>query len=293
MKKLINYLLLLFVALIWGSTFVVLKDTVQSVSPFTLITYRFALASLLLGFWVLIKKYNILINWKIGLISGFFQFMTFAPQTIGLQTTSASNSAFITGLFIVFVPLINFIFFRSKPKKIEIFAVVLSVTGLWILTGGIGNLIKGDLITIITAVSIAVVIVLSNISLKKGTNSIILTFQQLSVTALFGLLLGLFTKEDFIVGSINNLIPIIYLAIFASFICFALQNYIMKTVKPEIVSIIVGTEPVFALLIAWLFSYERYNGVKLIGGIIMFLAIILPEVFNLINERVSNKKYIK
>lgn len=278
MNKLFRYLLLLGVAVIWGSTFIIIKDTVSSYHPFALIASRFIVASLPLGFLLWKKKLNPLQFWKIGLTSGVAQFMTFAPQAIGLQVTTPSNSAFITGLFVVFTPIINLLFNRNKPNNKEIAASIIAIIGLWILTGGVLNFNSGDFITVFTAVAISVCIVLTKKALEMGANPITLTFQQLIVTAVIGYIGVVITKSQFIPSNPNIYFAILYLGIIATFVAFFVQNSVMKSLNSNVVSIIVSTEPFFALLFSWGFGYENFAILKLVGGLTMLFAIILPEI---------------
>jgi drug/metabolite transporter (DMT)-like permease len=279
------------VAMIWGSTFIVIKDSVSKFDVFAIITLRFIVASIPLAFLIWKNKGNAFQNWQIGLLSGVAQFMTYAPQTIGLQTTSPSNSAFITGLFVVFTPIISFLFTRKLPKKKEVFASVIAIVGLWILTGGVQNFNYGDFITILTAVAISVCLVLTAKSLEKGTSSIVLTFQQMFVTAVLAGIIALVTHANFIASDTSVYLSILYLGIFASFIAFAVQNAVLKSLNANLVSIIIATEPFFALLFSWGFGFEIFNSMKLLGGIIMLFAIILPELnFNKNNKKKTSKK---
>lgn len=266
------------VAAIWGSTFIVIKGSVDRYSPFSLIAGRFVIASIPLGILLWQKRLDPIKFWKIGLISGVAQFMTFAPQAVGLQTTTPSNSAFITGLFVVFTPIINLLFNRSKPNNKEIAASIIAIIGLWIITGGIQNLNSGDFITILTAIAISVCLVLTKMALDMGASPITLTFQQLFVTAILGFIGVIFTGSTLVSYDLNIFLAMLYLGIMATFIAFFVQNSVMKSLDSNLVSIIVSTEPFFALLFSWGFGFESFAVLKLVGGLTMLFAIILPEI---------------
>lgn len=286
MGKYIKYLLLLIVAMIWGSTFIVIKDSVAAFSPFSLIAGRFTVASLALGIILWNKKLNPLKFWKIGMISGVAQFMTFAPQAVGLQTTTPSNSAFVTGLFVVFTPIINLLFNRNKPNNKELLASIIAIIGLWILTGGIKYFNSGDFITILTAIAISLCLVLTKKALDMGSDPIALTFQQLLVTAIIGYLCVAVTGSRLLPPNPNTFFSMLYLGIMATFVAFFVQNSVMKSLDSNVVSIIVSTEPFFALLFSWGFGFEKFATLKLIGGVIMLFAIILPEI------KIGSSKYL-
>lgn len=278
--------------MIWGSTFIVIKDSVADFSPFSLIADRFTVASLALGIIIWNKKLNPLKFWKIGLISGVAQFMTFAPQAVGLQITTPSNSAFITGLFVVFTPMINLLFNRNKPNNKELLASIIALIGLWILTGGIQYFNAGDFITILTAIAVSVCLVLTKKALDMGSDPIVLTFQQLFVTAIIGYVCVAITGSQLLPPSANTFLSTLYLGIIATFVAFFVQNSVMKSLDSNVVSIIVSTEPFFALLFSWGFGFEKFAALKLIGGMIMLFAIILPEIKIRSSRYLSRLKFV-
>src|SRR5258708_14696813 len=100
-----SFLGLLISTSIWGSTFFVIKDTLNGINPVTLVAYRFGIAAIIFAVIVYLKKDKFWAHAKHGFILGIFVWTIYLSQTFGLQYTTASNSGFITGLFIVFVPL--------------------------------------------------------------------------------------------------------------------------------------------------------------------------------------------
>ena len=272
------YLLLSLNSLIWGSTFIITKNTVSHYDPFALLTLRFLIASIVLYIWIYKKKLKTSCFLKFGIITGILQFLMYASQTIGLKYTSPSNSAFITGLFIVFIPIVNFLVFQKKPKLQDIIATIIAFIGIWIITGGIQQFNTGDLITLLAAIAYAVYIIVSAYALKKGINPIVLTFQQLLVTALISAAIAFYKKVTFIAPNNHTYISILYLGIFASFLVYVIQNTMLQKVNPILVSIIFSLEPVFALLFSWILKYELFSFTKLIGGGLIFIAIIIPDL---------------
>lgn len=267
--------------MIWGSTFIVIKDSVATYSPFALIAGRFTIASIALGLIVWKRNLNPFAFIGIGVSSGVAQFMTFAPQAVGLQVTTPSNSAFITGLFVVFTPIVNLLFMRNKPRGIEWVASFVAIVGLWTLTGGVQNFNWGDFITILTAVAISVCLVLTKKALDQGADPTVLTFQQMGVSAVLGFFGSLVTGVSVVPQEFSIVLSIFYLGVMASFVAFYVQNSVMKSIDSNIVSIIVATEPFFALLFSWLFAFEGFAVLKLVGGLIMLFAIVLPELWGL------------
>lgn len=285
-----KYFLLLLVAAIWGSTFIVIKDSLTVFSPFALLTIRFFIASILLYIWVKAKGLNPLSFLKYGIITGIAQFLTYAPQTIGLKYTTPTNSAFITGMFVVFTPIFGLIINRRKLSRLDIVAILLAIFGLWIITGGISHLNVGDLVTLVTAMAIGLHIVLTVNALKKGADPMVITFQQLLITAIISFLLSLFLKESIFVSNPSSYLSLVYLGVFASFVAYGIQNTMLKTVNPVLAAIILSTEPLFALLFSWVLRYENFNVFKLFGGILILLAIVLPDLTTFLSKKEVTSK---
>jgi drug/metabolite transporter (DMT)-like permease len=274
----VAYLSLLFVGLIWGSTFAVIKDSLNNLGPFAILLLRFIVASAVLYLVILKNKLNIRDHLKEGIITGGLQFLTYVPQVIGLLFTSPTNSAFITGLYVIFIPSVHLLLNRQKPKVIEIAACFVALAGLWILTGGISGWNIGDMITLGTAIAIAFYITYSSKVMNMGANPIVFTFHQMWVSAvLSGVGLVIF-RQNLITDHLSAYLSVIYLGLFASALAYLIQNLMLKKVNLVVASILLSTEPLFALIISWVMGYEPVQMARLIGGIVMFTAIILPDV---------------
>ncbi|HJT38558.1 MAG TPA: DMT family transporter, partial [Actinomycetota bacterium] len=125
-------LALVGIAVIWGATFTVVKDAVARMPPFLFIGIRFALAA---GVLAIVGAFNGLTKReaRLGAITGFALFAGYAFQTVGLQYTTASNAGFITGMFVVFTPVIGAIVFRRLPSTAASLGVILATGGLVLL----------------------------------------------------------------------------------------------------------------------------------------------------------------
>lgn len=146
---------LFYSAAIWGATFFIVKDVLRNVHPIILVGYRFVLAATLLGEFCLAARKQLLRNVKHGLLAGFVLWLLYISQAIGLGITTASNSGFITGLFVAFVSIFSLILFRKTPAPTDAVATAVSLLGLWMLTGGLTDINVGDLFTLIAAVTYA------------------------------------------------------------------------------------------------------------------------------------------
>jgi drug/metabolite transporter (DMT)-like permease len=236
------------------------------------------IAAIALAIPLLIVKRSLWANFKEGLVLGFFIWILYLAQTIGLVYTSAANSGLITGLFVAFVPIFSITVFRKMPSLTGVIATIVSVTGLYILTGGLTHINIGDIITLISAMAYAIHILFADRYVKKGIDPYVLSFQQFFFVGAASLLASLIFNLPFTVASSEVLWMIIFLAIFPSLTAFAIQLVAQKYVSPVRVSLILAFEPVFAVIFAWTLGHEAYSINKAIGGFLIFIALILSGI---------------
>jgi len=168
---------LFYCARIWGSTFFIVKDVVASVDPVALTGYRFFISALALAPWALTRPHPLRVL-KEGVILGALLLLLYVTQTAGLVYTTASNSGFITGTFIFFVPLFLLLFLREKPTAGQWMAVALAVAGLWLLTGGISGFNRGDALTVFAAMAYAGHLLATDRFVKADEDTVLLAFHQ-------------------------------------------------------------------------------------------------------------------
>ncbi|MFA6409245.1 MAG: DMT family transporter [Gammaproteobacteria bacterium] len=265
-------------ALIWGTTFFAVKGILGAVDPITLNFYRTLVAVILLGIWCLCLRRNPFRNFKPAILIGIILFLSFATQTIGLETTSAFNSGFITGLFVLFVPIISCIFWRTKITAMQIGALAIAVIGLYLATGGIRGINWGDLLTLFSAVAYSIYVLQCDTAIKNGANPIVLNFQQFFVMCVCCLLTMLIWHLPFAVKTTSAIYVILYLGIFANIGAYGLQLWSQRYLPPINVVMILLLEPVFAGIFAWTLGGEAFVWSKLWGGVLIISAILLTEL---------------
>jgi drug/metabolite transporter (DMT)-like permease len=268
---------LVYAAAIWGSTFYIVKDSLQYIDPVALVGYRFLIAAVMLGILLVFLKKSLWTGWKHGMLLGVALWLLYVPQTIGLKYTSASNSGFITGLFILFVPLIGYAVFRIRPSKTKLFSIALALAGLYILTGGMKEANLGDIITLSAAFFYAVHILLAD-KFVKDFDPYALSFQQFLTMALLSLLTALIFRLPLEFS--GAVYPIIFLAIFPSLSAFVIQLVAQKRVAPIKVALIFSLEPVFAAIFAWTLGGEGFLMKNAFGGLLIVIAMMISEVKN-------------
>lgn len=269
---------LIIATVIWGSSFFIIKDQIKTLEPVTLVAYRFLLATFLFGIFLRAKKIKLFENWRRGFLLGLFLAVMYLTQTISMRYTSASNSALLTGTAVLFLPIISLVFFHKLPHLFRIFAGILALRGLWILTGGLNDFNFGDFLNLVTALSVAVHLLLVDRFVKTTQNIMALNFQQLLVTTVVAFLMALGFQDSLVVETLSGLYAILYLGVFATALTIATQLIAQKYTKPMKVALIFTLEPVFAVYFAWLFGGEILTQNKIFGGALIVIAMLISEI---------------
>jgi drug/metabolite transporter (DMT)-like permease len=269
---------LFYAAAIWGSTFYLVKQAIADVHPVTLIAYRFLIAgAILLGF-LLATRRPLFRGFGRGLILGVIIWLLYVPQTIGLGMTTAANSGFITGLFVVFIPVFLATLFRSNPPRLEWLAAAVAIAGLWVLTGGLRQMNTGDALTLIATFTYALHVLLTDKYMKCGADPVTITCQQFLVVGVLSVLtigiLGLPLKID----SSRTTWIVLFLALFPTLSAYVIQVFAQRIISPVRVSLIFAFEPVFAGVFAWTLGGEAMRTSSALGGFLIFLALVISGV---------------
>ena len=274
-KKILADIGLVYSAAIWGSTFFVVKDALDNINPIMLVAYRFLIAGIVLLPFIIATKRNIFHHFRRGLFLSLILWLLYVPQTIGLTYTTASNSGFITGLFVAFVPIFQRTIFKVKPNFMEILAACVSLSGLWILTGGLRDINTGDMLTLMAAVTYALDVLYSDKFIKSGSDPFVLCCQQFFIIGLFSLIVGLFFDLPLATGNSTVWWIILFLALFPTMSAFVIQLMAQKITTPLKVSLIFALEPVFAAVFAWTVGGETAVFHRAMGGLLIFFALII------------------
>jgi len=269
-------LALLFSTLVWGSTFVAIKDTLGQVAPFALLANRFGLAGLLLllVFHGPIGRAS-RAHWRASLLVGLSLFAGYAFQTVGLQGTTPARSAFITGLSVVTVPFLAWLIQGQKPRRPALVAVTLAAAGLGLLTLQDDlTIAPGDLISVGCALAFGFQIVLVARfapSVHPGT----LTTIQIFVVALVSALVQLgLSPADLVVAS-AAWPGIAYLALAATALTFLIQSQAQRFTTATRAALIFTLEPVFGYVFAFFLAGEVLSGRALLGCALILAGMVV------------------
>lgn len=280
---------LLFVAFIWGSTFVVVQNAISFLEPLTFNAIRFFIASILLWLWLIFfqRKQLSLINQKLilaGCILGFWLFIGYAFQTIGLLYTTSSKAGFITGLSVVLVPLFSWLFFKLKLTPFAIAGISIATIGLYLLTmtGPVGVNI-GDVFVFICAIGFSFHIICTGQYTKLYPALLLTVIQITTVTFLSFICSFLFERWELafqinVLFKSDVILAILITSIFATALSFFIQTYVQKYTSPSHTALIFAMEPVFAALTAYLWVGERLHIAGLIGCICIFVGMVFSEI---------------
>lgn len=271
-------LFLLLITLIWGSTFVVTKFVLLDAGPFLYTTIRFVIATLIFGV-VFFRRLRTIgkESFVKGAILGSLLFIGFATQTIGLMYTTASKSAFITGMLVVFTPICQLAIERRPPKVGNLFGVALVMAGLYFLTSPTGSHFNlGDGLTLICALSFAIYIVYLDI-FSQNCDETHLTFMQFAVTAGLAGLTYLFFEDFRLVVSMRFTLAVIYLAVFATVIALFVQTKFQKDTTPTRSAVVFSVEPVIAAVSAYLVLGERLGEYGILGAGLIMSGVVVSE----------------
>lgn len=274
----ISMVALALVALAWGTSYAIIKDTLEVVEPFTLMTIRFGGAAILLTLFYLKKIKNIKLDEiKKGSIIGIFMFGAFVTLVTGIQYTTASKQSFLIGSYVLIVPFLGWLINKKRPDIYAIIGVVCAVIGLGMLTlGGIEGITKGDLISMLCSLSFA----LHMITIEKycqEVDPIILTIIQFWLTTILFVILS-FTFENHNFNVVREAkFSVAYLVIVATVIAFVVQNIAQKYISSTSTALILTLESVFGSIFAVFYLKEKISITMIIGCIVVFLGIITQE----------------
>lgn len=271
---------LLLVAIFWGSNFVIMKEALEEITPFTYLGIRFTIASLLLIllFWRRLSKVT-LNDILIGSLVGLFLSTGFIIQTIGLLHTTPAKSGFITGTSVIMVPFLYYLVTRISPGWWSFSGGIFAVIGLYLLSAeGPFVLGYGDLLTLISALFFALhIISLGIFSPKK--DSITLATIQLAFSGLSCLLLAsLFEPGLSLEYSASIWGAILYAVLFCTIGAFVTQTIAQRYTPATHTALILSLEAVFAGLFSYLFWGEIFTLTMLLGALLILLGILLTEL---------------
>jgi drug/metabolite transporter (DMT)-like permease len=258
-------------AFLFGSTFVVIKEAVASFPPISFVAWRFLIGGVALCLLALPRGRVI---WRDAAICGSLLFSGYAFQTAGLVTTGATNSALITGLFVIITPLLAALFRRQAPRAWVVVGAVVAFAGVLLLTARDGiRLETGDLLTLGAAFSFAGhIVALARLAPRHPV--VPFTAGQLLVTSALAFPLAAFI-EDLTIPTSREVPALLITGIGVSAGAFLLQIWAQTIIGPSMTGVLLALEPAFGVATAAVVLGERLTAGGWLGAALIIAAIYL------------------
>ena len=282
-------LLLLLTAVIWGFAFVAQRAGMEYMGPFTFNTARFTIGSLSLVPLLLInkkrqsewKKFSPSNNKTIllgGLAAGTTLFLGATFQQSGLVYTEAGKAGFITGFYVILVPILG-LFIEQKTSFLTWLGAIVAMFGLYFLSvNETLNINFGDVLVLIGAFFWAFQILVIGYYSKK-IDAFQLAFLQFVVCTLFSFVAALISETIILTNIFYAFVPILYAGLFSVGIAFTIQVVAQREAHPANAAIIMSLEAVFAVIGGWIILGEVLSLRAIFGCCLMFVGMILSQLY--------------
>ncbi len=283
-KQRFSEIVLLFITMIWGSSFVI-SDTALNVglSPLYILMSRFFIGALFMG--VIhhrhIKKNFHLHNIIPGIVLGIIFLMAFYFQMMGLQYSTPSNNAIITSANVVLVPFICWLLVKLRPAPINFISCFISLIGIAAISFDFSSgfsLHFGDLFSLLSAIMFAGQIVVVG-EMSKRMDYSTLVFTEFSVAAIIAMILFFLTEHNLrAFTNIAGWLPILYLGVVCTCICFFLQAWALRRVESSRGAVIMSLESLFGTSLSIIAGIDTLNQRIIVGAFALLVAVVLPEI---------------
>ena len=271
-------LALLTAAVIWGSSFIVMKDTVDHIPVFQLLAIRFTLAGLLLA--LLFLKRLMTSGKQLlshGAVCGVLLLSAYATQTFGLMTTTPGTNAFLTAVYCVMVPFMAWGFHRKRPTSYNWVAAVLCIAGIGLISlSGDLSIGLGEGLTLLSGVFYALhIMALSHFG--ERDDPVALTIVQFAVVALLSWAATLLTERGAAFPAPAVWPQLLYLTVFATAATLVLQSVGQSLTPPSQSAILLSLESVFGVLFSVMLGKESLTLQPGCGFALIFVSVIISE----------------
>lgn len=263
-----------------GIAFVYIKGAVSISSPFVFLFYRFLIASMVLA--IIFHKHLRTITRDTILMAsscGIPLFFSILFQTIGLKYTTVANSAFITGMVVLLIPIFKMIFYKKQVRPIVWFSCILSLIGLYIIMKQNGLSFNiGDLWTGACAISLAFYVLQTGkfAVAQNPMARVTIIMVVCAIGSLFGLLTS--PSSDWIPKDYSFWKGVVFTSLFGTVYMYSIQNYGQRYIVEEKVALAYLTEPIFAVLAAAYLINEEITIYTYVGGTLILIALFISEI---------------
>ena len=269
---------LLTAALIWGSSFIVMKNAVEGVPVFMLLGIRFTVGCLLLML-ILHRRLKTIGKKQLlhGAVVGTLLFAAYTVQTFGLRETTPGKNAFLTAVYCVLVPFVNWVIFRRRPTGWNWLAAVMCLAGIGLVSlEGDLTMNRGDALTLVGGVFYALHLVAVS-RFGEEDDPVMLTMLQFGASALWCWGLSLMTESMPNPFPTNAWFELAYLAVFATTAALLLQNVGQSVTPAAPAAILLSLESVFGVAFSVMLGAEGLTAQLVCGFALIFLAVVASE----------------
>ena len=274
--------LIVLATLIWGSSFVIVKDTTDAVSPAWILVVRFGLAALILAL-VYLKKRRLYFRRDyiaLGALFGFLLFMGYYLQTIGITDTTPGKNAFLTGTYCVMVPFLAWGIVHKRPHLCNLVAAVMCIAGIGLVSLGSGfSMSFGDLLTLCCAVFYGLHICFVS-KFSQDRDIYVLTMWQFFFVTVFSLCSGAIFEQPphWETLSWETWASLLYLGIACTTLALLFQNIGQQKLPPSTASLLLSLESPFGVAFSVALGAEALSARMVCGFIMIFAAILVSEL---------------
>ncbi len=273
-------LALVGVTIIWGTTFVIVKSALADVSTFLFLALRFSIAAIALAF--IYRRAFRRAALGPGLLAGGLLFTAYVFQTLGLELTTPSKSAFLTGLSIPLVPLASSLVYRNKPRLVEVAGILVATFGMMLMTlPAVATapfaISRGDLLSFLCAVTFALhIVVIAHFSPIMGFES--LAVIQIAVAAAAGLVLSPFAEPVRFHLTAGTVMAVLITGLLATAVAFTTMAWAQQYTSATRAALIFAVEPVVAWLTSYVLTGETMAFRGKVGAAVILAGILLVEL---------------
>ena len=267
--------------IIWGSSFFIMKNTLDSIGSFYLLAVRFTIASVLLSI-VFFRKYRLINKEYIlgGIVLGAFIGSAYVVQTIGLSFTTPGKNAFLTAVYCLIVPFLYWAVTKARPDAYNISAAVICMVGIGLVSinpGAESMFNIGDILTLGGGFLYACHIIAVN-RISPGKDIIFLTILQFVSAAVMIWIIAPFVDEFPAGLSTGAWASLAYLGVMCTAVALMLQNVGQKYTEPSTAALLLSLESVFGVIFSIIFAGEQMTFRLVLGFALIFAALVLSEV---------------
>ena len=277
--KILGKLALFGTAFIWGTSFVVLKSTLDSMGVFWVLALRFTISASLMAVFAgkKLKQMSKPVV-KASILMGLCLGVAYIVQTFGLKYTTPGKNAFLTTTYCVLVPFLSWAIYKKKPQLSHVVAGILCISGIGFvsLSGSDGGINIGDVLTLICGIFYALQIIIMDRYLTEGDAMDVSVMQFAAGAVLCWVFALIFENRPTVVPS-SAWFSILYLSVMCTGVCFYLQAWGMQYTSATTSAVIMCFEAVFGALTSIIFYHEQITVKLLCGFALIFFSVVISE----------------